>query len=670
MSVWVTEEVIKRSLRFCCSRSLWQQRCFLVTASTPDSSFPGQTHARILDRRLNRLCPLGRHVTEIRFYSQGKNLSDELEGGNHFTPKLAVLPPSAEIKFDESDSEQKPGRSPFYDYLQSCHSPSDVLDLTCKYSPTIRQVSNCLTQMWSSTKKMSDDQRRCELRLMFEHPAFEKLMQKALSSVQHMRDDDLTYSLLSMVSLGVPQHSRVVQTYLRTCQDRLNDFDEKSLSILASCLEHMEDSPNVDALKEGLRLVVETHLPRIQNVMALQTMMRLLGKDSPKELKLKLEKKALSMTDQFSLPNAQYMISTMAAMGFHSKPLLHVCSQKIAENLHGIPFSRLYKVLQSCKVLLFRDLDLLVGISDYVASTLDIWSNKQLLLFLSVFEDLVFSPAALMTAFAERVIAKPGALTLKDLLCVLKVYSSLNFDLQHQREQFLESLSQALSCYLPKMSGMELLKGAYCLCLLGHFPPALLEGLLHSSALEQLEASKLPKSRERMLQTVSLCLRLDRPPLPQPLTVPPALLGNAPPVTWSMNSRLSQGLQSVLGGQSSSGLQEMVVVENFYLIDGLITKPLPAKTSETEASICTEETFSPAESSQRIAVIYGPNSSFCYGTSTPRGPLAVKIRHLKILGYTPVLVKERDLQPATEEERTDILRRLIFPEQHTSESLK
>lgn len=38
-----------------------------------------------------------------------------------------------------------------------------------------------------------------------------------------------------------------------------------------------------------LRLVVEDRLPGIKNVMALQTMMRLLGKDAPKDLKWKLE---------------------------------------------------------------------------------------------------------------------------------------------------------------------------------------------------------------------------------------------------------------------------------------------------------------------------------------------------------------------------------------------
>lgn len=36
-------------------------------------------------------------------------------------------------------------------------------------------------------------------------------------------------------------------------QEKLNDFDEKSLSILASSLEQMEDGANVRALKEGMR---------------------------------------------------------------------------------------------------------------------------------------------------------------------------------------------------------------------------------------------------------------------------------------------------------------------------------------------------------------------------------------------------------------------------------
>lgn len=40
----------------------------------------------------------------------------------------------------------------------------------------------------------------------------------------------------------------------------------------------------------------------------------------------------------------------------------------------------------------------------------------------------------------------------------------------------------------------------------------------------------------------------------------------------------------------------------------------------------------------RIAVICAPHP-FCYGTSNPRGPLAVKIRHLKLLELDHVLVR-------------------------------
>lgn len=39
-----------------------------------------------------------------------------------------------------------------------------------------------------------------------------------------------------------------------------------------------------------------------------------------------------------------------------------------------------------------------------------------------------------MEAYTRKVIANPDALTLKDLLCILKVYSSLNYDLQDHRQ--------------------------------------------------------------------------------------------------------------------------------------------------------------------------------------------------------------------------------------------
>uniref|UniRef100_A0A3B5MUG0 FAST kinase domains 2 n=1 Tax=Xiphophorus couchianus TaxID=32473 RepID=A0A3B5MUG0_9TELE len=548
------------------------------------------------------VCPSGT-LSTTRFYSCGEKDNEDLKDSNSLTTENSL----STGELNKTSSEQRQRTSPFLELLHRCNSPSDVLDLASKYTPTNRQVSQCLSRIWFSTKKLSDEQRRYELQLMFEHPEFENLLQKATRSIQYMRNEDVAYSLLSVVNLGLAQRSRVIQTFLRTCQERLNDFDEKALSILASALERMKASQNVDALKEGMRLVVEARLPEIQNVLALQTMMRLLGRDAPRELKQKLERKALSMTDQFSLPNAQHMIFTMATIGFHSKPLLKFCSDKIKDNLHDIPFNILYNILQSYKELLYRDIDLLTSISDHVASTFDIWTNKQLVFFLSAFKDRLFCPTSLMEPFTEKVIANPDALTLKDLLSVLAVYSSLNYDLR-----FLDSLSHALISYLPKMSGLELLKAAYYLCGMNHFPSALLEQLLTSSTLEQLLGC--------ISFVLDICLRLDRPLLPQPLTVPLSVLGNPTPNPL-VNPRLSKSL--VTGSFNWSNIGTNICVITLYY--------------------------------------------FCFGTSHPRGPLALQIRHLKILGYTPVLATEQLLQSSSEEEMTDKMRGLVFPE-HASDA--
>lgn len=58
----------------------------------------------------------------------------------------------------------------------------------------------------------------------------------------------------------------------------------------------------------------------------------------------------------------------------------------------------------------------------------------QLLILLSVLESFAFCPSALVKVFAEKVIAEPGALALKDILCILKVYSSVGCDLEQRRQ--------------------------------------------------------------------------------------------------------------------------------------------------------------------------------------------------------------------------------------------
>ena len=199
------------ALRFCGRRTQWTKRSFLAITSIKDRYPP------VWGRRKSQTCPAGSLVSSVRFYSQGRNVEDVEEKGLLSSP-LADLPLPAEIQSADSISGKRQKRSPFTDNLQRCGSPSDVLDLTCRNAPTVHQVSNCLTRMWSSTKKMSDEQRRYELQLMFEHPSFDMLLKRAMKGAGYMRSEDVAYSLLSMVKLGVPQRSRVVQTLLRTCQ--------------------------------------------------------------------------------------------------------------------------------------------------------------------------------------------------------------------------------------------------------------------------------------------------------------------------------------------------------------------------------------------------------------------------------------------------------------------
>lgn len=205
----VTQRVLSRDLRLFIRRSISKQSGFTVIKWSKYASSQNQW----LTHNFNKKLPIvGRLASSTRFFSEDRihsiDLEDEDEG--HQLPSV--------VQTYQTASVQSRRISPFTKQLKHCGSPSDVLDLTCKYAPTPRQVSNCLTQMWFTTKKMSEDQRRYELQLMFNHPAFDRLLQSAIKTVGHLNNEAIAYSLLSMVNLGVPQRSRVVQTFLRHCQ--------------------------------------------------------------------------------------------------------------------------------------------------------------------------------------------------------------------------------------------------------------------------------------------------------------------------------------------------------------------------------------------------------------------------------------------------------------------
>lgn len=209
MSCSVTQRVLSRGLRLFCRRAISKQSGFTVIHWSKGTSFQSQ---RLTHNFNTRLSSVGRLTSSTRFFSEDRIQSIDLEEEDEGHQLLSV------IQTYQTASVQSRRLSPFFKQLKHCGSPSDVLDLTCKYAPTPRQVSNCLTHMWTTTKKMSDDQRRYELQLMFNHPAFDRLLQSSIKTVGHLNTEAIAYSLLSMVNLGVPQRSRVVQTFLRHCQ--------------------------------------------------------------------------------------------------------------------------------------------------------------------------------------------------------------------------------------------------------------------------------------------------------------------------------------------------------------------------------------------------------------------------------------------------------------------
>lgn len=206
MTVWLAKELMRRAQHLSGHRSLWQHITVMSLMTSSHSS--GTQFAHTWRPRPRETCMSGSLARPVRFFS---SVSQEEEEEKDLVVSSSSLPA------DVQDNETRQ-RHLFYEQLQRCGSPSDVLDLTCRYAPTARQTSSCLTHMWNTTKKMSEEQQRLEQRLMFEHTAFDKLLSASARSATRMRNEDVAYSLLAMVNLGVPQRSRVVQTFLRTCQ--------------------------------------------------------------------------------------------------------------------------------------------------------------------------------------------------------------------------------------------------------------------------------------------------------------------------------------------------------------------------------------------------------------------------------------------------------------------
>lgn len=543
----------------------------------------------------------------------------------------------------------KPARISCSTLSQECNSLSDVLDIFSK-APRFPS-SNYFSAMWIVAKRMSSDQKRFEKQLMFNHPGFSQLCEQAMREAKIMHYDDLLFSLHAIVKLGIPQNTLLVQTLLRVVQERINECDEKCLSVLSTVLEAMEPCKNVDVLRAGFRMLVDQQVWKIERVFTLQTVMKCIGKDAPVGLKRKLEMKALKELDQFSVLNSQHMFKVLAAMNHRSIILLNECSKTVTSNIHGCPFKILISILQSCRDLRYFNIDLLKGIADYVTTTFDIWKLKQVLFLLILFESFGFRPVGLMDLFMKKAADESGSLNVKNLVCILYVYSSLNHVYKCQTHRFLEIMASALTGSLHHISSENLLNVVCSFCLLNHFPLALINQLFQKDTISDLLTSGDVEKHVLKLCMVTACLKLDDAPYPKNIDL---VLPEPPSTVLCPNAKVAKVLSSLLGeGCFSKSIQ---LPHNYYIdfeirMDTNRSQVLPF----SEVDVVTSDT-----DIQRVAILCIPKSAYCLDSTHPKGNLALKMRHLKAMGFRVILVHNWEMEKLDMKDAVMLLKTKIY----------
>uniref|UniRef100_A0A667HDW5 FAST kinase domains 2 n=1 Tax=Lynx canadensis TaxID=61383 RepID=A0A667HDW5_LYNCA len=462
-----------------------------------------------------------------------------------------------------------------------------------------------------------------------------QLCEQVMREAKIMHCDHLLFSLHAVVKLGIPQNSLLVQTLLRVVQERINECDEKCLSVLSTVLEAMEPCKNVDVLRAGVRILADQQVWKIERVFTLQAVMKCVGKDAPIALKRKLEMKALRELDRFSDLNSQHMFEALAAMNHRSITLLNECSKMVIGNIHGCPFKVLINILQSCRDLRYRNLDLFKGIADYVATTIDIWKLKQVLFLLILLEDLGFRHTDLMDLFMKKVIDDPASLNMKSIISILHVYSSLNHFYKCQTQEFQEAMARSLTGYLHHISSENLLKAVSSFCLMNHFPLALINQLLQKDIINELLTSGDIERNVHKLRILAACLKLDTScPKAVDLALPPL-----PSTPLFPNAKVADALSSLLG--EGYFLRNVQLPHNYH-IDFEVRMDI--NRSQVLPFSHMDAVTSAADIQRLVAVLCVPRSTYCLDLTHPRGFLAMKMRHLKVMGFHVILVHNWEIE--------------------------
>ncbi|KAM3917335.1 FAST kinase domain-containing protein 2, mitochondrial [Leptodactylus fuscus] len=506
---------------------------------------------------------------------------------------------------------------------------------------TIMDLFNILTK----NKKLSDKL------IISEHPNFHSLCYEVMKAAPLMSSRFLVYALYVFVNLKVDQRTRLIQTLLSVSQQRLSTLKLDEISILANATRMMNSDKNVDILNAGLHLLIELKCEEIKDVPTLLRLMRI----APPHLRQKFEEKALQMTDKFTVPQCYNMVSMLAEKNLHSESLLDTCSRKLIDCLDELSCKRIISLTGHCSRLSYFNEKLLSAIGNNIMNNIYMWNIWQISVVLTNMAFLRFRYVPLLDYFADKIMQDLQSLRAYQLATVAKVYSMVNHLPEGKEDKFLEFLNAALELHNNSMKRKELLRTIYNFCLLGLVSPSSIRELLEDESL----LSTMDPVEKSYVRHIKLCLLLESGSSPYSVKDLENVEANHSHSVAMCHSFLKNHFND------PSLYQENMQFPSSYFIDFVLTLDTERNKLVPTGNM---QNFEGSQNISRIAVLCCTANAFTLGSLHPVGKMALKIRHLKSLGFTVVLIPVNQFIMLTEAKKVEFLRENIFKEFSANQS--
>ncbi|XP_073502456.1 FAST kinase domain-containing protein 2, mitochondrial isoform X2 [Phyllobates terribilis] len=451
--------------------------------------------------------------------------------------------------------------------------------------------------------------------LISDHPNFYTLCYEVMKSAPSMSNRFLVCGLQVFVTVDVNQKTRLIQTLLNVCQQRLSTLTLDEISILTNCLKMMKSDKSVDILNSGLCLLIELKCEAIRDVTTLQRLMRI----APAHLRRKLEGKALQMIDKFTVSQCHRMFSVLAEMNLHSETLLDSCSHKLIGYLDELSAKRIMYLTSYCSKLSYFNENLLSAIGENIMNCIYMWDIWQISIILKNMAFLRFRYVPLLDYFADKIIQESRPLRINHLVTASRVFSLVNHLPEGKENEFLETLNTALDAHMNSMRSKELLRTVYNFCILGLVLPFAIHKLLEDKSL----ISTLDNTEKSFLSHIKQCLLLELGTCPFSIDDVETIEANHSHSVLMCHTFLKNYFKD------PALYQEDMRLPNSYFIDFVLTLD-----REQNKLVPTGDS---SKNITRIAILCCTANAFTLGSLHPVGKMALKLRQLKSLGFTVVV---------------------------------